>query len=124
MFIHTTSGVEIVVNPLGTPVFAIVFSGIRITESLVLCGMFYQPLIVFLSVSVWTLHSLSLDLWFLITPWYPQIVPQLDVSHQGDTRIGNTKLPCHSCSDPYTTLNTKTVRSLRQYHKDVINDIT
>ena len=40
MFIHTTSGVEIVVNPLGTPVFAIVFSGIRITESLVLCGMF------------------------------------------------------------------------------------
>ena len=46
-----------------------VFNGVRITRSLVLCGMFCRPLFVLLLFFSWPLCCLSFfDLWILITP--------------------------------------------------------
>jgi hypothetical protein len=46
-----------------------VFSGVRVTRSLVLCVMFCRSLFVLLFFFFWPLCCLSFDLWILITPF-------------------------------------------------------
>ena len=51
----------------------LIFSGVRITRSLVLCVMFCRSFFVLLSFLFWPLCCLSFDLRILITsPWYLQ----------------------------------------------------
>ena len=58
--------------PSGEREFTPVFSGIRVTSSLILCVMFCRSLFVLLSFFIWPLCCLSFDLRILITPWYLQ----------------------------------------------------